>query len=281
MKIIISRKGLDSSNGGASPIFCDDDGRMVSVPIPADNSCIKYSDIHWQSEVGDNNLGNVVKQLSDCSIKSIYKSVKSDGLTHLDPDLRCDALKNRAINWRPLFGQADAAQAHLHNQGVGRGDLFLFFGRFSPIEGSKERYKWKEESKHVIWGWLQIDEVLTIGNEVSADIKSKYPWAMCHPHFSHPQRGEKNTVYIAREKLSLNGDTDLPGAGVFTHFSEDLQLTDPEQKRRSVWKLPKWFYPDNGKKPLTYHDNMDRWEKKNGCAQLQSVSHRARICAGL
>ncbi len=123
----------------------------------------------------------------------------------------------------------------------------------------------------MIWGWLQIDEVLTIGNEVSADIKSKYPWAMCHPHFSHPQRGEKNTVYIAREKLSLNGDTDLPGAGVFTHFSEDLQLTDPEQKRRSVWKLPKWFYPDNGKKPLTYHDNMDRWEKKNGCAQLQSA----------
>ncbi len=95
MKIIISRKGLDSSNGGASPIFCDDDGRMVSVPIPADNSCIKYSDIHWQSEVGDNNLGNVVKQLSHSSIKSIDKSVKSDGLTHLDPDLRWDALERQ------------------------------------------------------------------------------------------------------------------------------------------------------------------------------------------
>ena len=34
MKIILSRKGFDSANGGAaSPLF--DDGSAVSLPIPA------------------------------------------------------------------------------------------------------------------------------------------------------------------------------------------------------------------------------------------------------
>ena len=36
MKVILSRKGFDSSNGGiVSPIF--EDGTMVSFPIPSDD----------------------------------------------------------------------------------------------------------------------------------------------------------------------------------------------------------------------------------------------------
>ncbi|WP_418483231.1 hypothetical protein [Dysosmobacter sp.] len=36
MKIILSRKGFDSANGGiVSPIF--EDGTMVSFPIPSDD----------------------------------------------------------------------------------------------------------------------------------------------------------------------------------------------------------------------------------------------------
>jgi len=49
-KIILSRKGFDSANGGmASPIFPD--GRLISLPIPEDpkkkteDFSVKYSDI--------------------------------------------------------------------------------------------------------------------------------------------------------------------------------------------------------------------------------------------
>ena len=49
MKIILSRKGFDSANGGiVSPIF--EDGTMVSFPIPSDDEdtydSLYYNGIH-------------------------------------------------------------------------------------------------------------------------------------------------------------------------------------------------------------------------------------------
>ena len=55
MKLILSRKGFDSSSGGyPSPIFPDD--TLCSLPIPDCYSKIKYSDIRH----GDTNIGEVV-----------------------------------------------------------------------------------------------------------------------------------------------------------------------------------------------------------------------------
>ena len=49
MKLILSRKGFDSSYGKVpSPIFPDD--RMLSLPIPDKSSVIKYSDISSGTE---------------------------------------------------------------------------------------------------------------------------------------------------------------------------------------------------------------------------------------
>lgn len=59
MKIILSRKGFDSSNGGcASPIFPD--GRLVSLPIPASNAPADFSDVGFDGL----NIGQVVADLS-------------------------------------------------------------------------------------------------------------------------------------------------------------------------------------------------------------------------
>ena len=45
MKVILSRKGFDSANGGqASPILPD--GTMLSLPIPSHDD-IPFSKIHW------------------------------------------------------------------------------------------------------------------------------------------------------------------------------------------------------------------------------------------
>jgi hypothetical protein len=44
MQLIFSRKGFDSTyGGGASPILPD--GTMLSIPIPEENSGIRYADL--------------------------------------------------------------------------------------------------------------------------------------------------------------------------------------------------------------------------------------------
>ncbi len=45
MKLVLSRKGFDASNGGvASPILPD--GTMCSLPIPDRNSSVRFSDLY-------------------------------------------------------------------------------------------------------------------------------------------------------------------------------------------------------------------------------------------
>ncbi|NLS76228.1 MAG: hypothetical protein GXY76_03110, partial [Chloroflexi bacterium] len=109
MKLVFSRKGFDSAAGGMpSPILPD--GRLVSLPILDSRSRIRYGDITSDGR----SLGPLVDQLSDGRVRSHWRA-------HLDPDLVRESLL-RSPGWRPLFGQAGAAQGHLRNHGVGPGD---------------------------------------------------------------------------------------------------------------------------------------------------------------
>ena len=153
MKLILSRKGFDSSAGGVpSPIYPD--GRMVSLPIPDKKSDVTYSDISCEGD----SLGPLVAQLTGGRIPSHYRA-------HIDPDLVQESLP-RLAGWRPIFGQTGPAQSHLRNNGVGPGDLFLFFGLFRRVEGRDGAYTWTTNARpcHVIWGWLQVAEVLQLGS---------------------------------------------------------------------------------------------------------------------
>ena len=83
MKLILSRKGFDSSYGGcASPIFPD--SALYSLPIPDCYSNITYGDIRH----GDTNIGEMVEDLTD-------KDVKRDHYAHLDPDINLRSLSTR------------------------------------------------------------------------------------------------------------------------------------------------------------------------------------------
>ena len=262
MKIIFSRKGFDSSSGGKpSPILPD--GRMVSLPIPSKQSPkqspIRYKDILWQ----EYNLGRFVSDLTGGRISASH-------FAHLDPDIRSESL-SRLSEWRPIFGQTGKAQGHLRKNGVQAGDVFLFFGLFQNVIQSSGKFKWDTSSprRHVLWGWLQIDEVL----KVDGCNLSKYKWAKYHPHF-HCNFGINNTVYIARKNLKLPAVSSggLTGAGVFPRFSEQLVLTAPTTTKTSQWLLPQWFYPRDGKCPLTYHKKLDRWQRTKNGTRLNSVA---------
>jgi len=265
MRIIFSRKGFDSSFGGKpSPIMPD--GRMVSLPIPSKQSpkqspTIRYKDIHWQGY----DLGMFVSDLTGGCISASY-------FAHLDPDIRSESLFHRHSEWRPLFGQTGIAQGHLRNNSVQAGDIFLFFGLFRDVIQSSEKLEWNRHSqrRHVLWGWLQIDEVL----KVDGCNLSKYEWATYHPHFHRKKPEPNNTLYIARKYLTLPGVSScvLAGAGVFSHFSEQLVLTAPAATTTCQWELPQWFYPRDGKCPLTYHADLARWQRTKNSTRLNAVA---------
>ncbi|MED5207329.1 MAG: hypothetical protein VX465_11920, partial [Pseudomonadota bacterium] len=136
MRIIFSRKGFDSaSGGGPSPIVA---GRPVSLPIPAGEAS--------HTTYGDLGLG-------DHAAHASRGKLGAEDLCHHDPMFTGDGVC--------LFGQCGAAQTHLANQGVGEGDVFLFFGLFREAGG---------EPHHRIYGWCEIAEIIDLTESVPQDL---------------------------------------------------------------------------------------------------------------
>ena len=259
MKLILSRKGFDSSIGGCpSPIFPD--GTLCSLPIPDCYSEIKYGDISH----GDMNIGEVVADLT--RRRQPQNRIGPESRAHLDPDINDAAYSPREKGWCPLLGQSGGAQGHLRNQGVQIGDVFLFFGLYRKVEKTSDRWNFVKDApeQHILWGWLQIGEIRKV-DELAED---ELPWAHYHPHL-YPSRGQDstNTLYIASEALDLGDGPITPGAGRFPRFHRSLVLTEPG-KSVSYWRLPRCFYPDAGKPPLTYHVNLN-WKQDDEYAYVQ------------
>ena len=244
MRIILSRKGFDTSAGGVpSPILPD--GRLISLPIPDKRSSVQYR--HLQQ--ADIKLGALVKQLTRDRITGIAGA-------HLDPDLVADCYP-RSPGWKPVLGQTGSAQGHLRKQGVVAGDLFLFFGLYREVKKVNRRWRYLPGSlpRHLLWGWLQIGEIVTVDELLPGEL----PWLKYHPHM-HGEPDANNNLYIAADRLAIDGlETEAPGAGVFERFSPQRCLTAPESKKPSLWRLPGWFYP-NGREPLSYHNRQERWQ---------------------
>lgn len=257
MKVILSRKGFDAEAGGcASPIF--EDGSFLSLPIPDERfSRVSFSDIGR-----DKRVGTLVQDLT-CRWK---EPVKESHRVHLDPDLRIDS-RSRKRGWRPMFGQSDAAQRHLHKMNVMEGDIFLFFGWFRRVEQHDGRFRYQPSAPdiHMLFGWLKVGEIWRQIREVWRDSKDKEldipEWAQDHPHASADWSG--NTIYVAQSDTGH-------AAGTFRSATDELILTR-KGDTRSRWCLPKWFHPSRRKSTLSYHSNLGRWDQDKNHAYLQSV----------
>ena len=228
MKVILSRKGFDSSNGGCpSPILPD--GTLLSLPIPSDDRD-SYDELVYEGK----SYADILKQL---------RPRRSYNHCHVDPDLRPNLRVTDVNGWAPAFGQIDAAQGLLSNAGVGPGDLFLFFGWFRPVENSVSGYRFRKKHEgdfyswadmHVIYGYMQVGAVLTDPCEIS-----KYAW---HPHASASRlKNRTNALYLPSEHLSL--DSNMPGWGTLD-FRNDRVLT-MEGKNRGTWNPLSFFMPEH------------------------------------
>ena len=221
MKIIFSRKGFDSSSGGGpSPIV---EGKPISLPIPAGTAS--------ETTYGDLGLGEYAAKASRAKLDAA-------DLCHHDPMF--------LSNGTCAFGQHSAAQTHLLGQGVGLGDVFLFFGLFAEEETS--------EPHHRIFGYLKVEEMIPLADGIPQDLVD-----IKHPH--------------ALEMHSAN-DCIWRGEGRTTQrASEALRLTVPEGPP-SLWKRPDWLK----KGGLSYHDRADRWLRGG---RLKSVARGQEFVADI
>lgn len=219
MKIILSRKGFDSSYGKqANPILPD--GTLLSLPIPDDDGNNTFSSLNWN--------GTSYYDI----IHSLKPKANIINECHLDPDLRKD-VKDRLPGWKPAFGQSKAALSHLQNMGVGEGDLFLFFGWFRETEMNQGKLIYKRKSKdlHIIYGYMQIGEIID-------DPKSDVPdWLKEHPHVSDKKNRKNNAIYLPTDKLSFIPS--FNGCGLLNYRKDRVLTKDGMSKGK--WDLPEFF----------------------------------------
>ena len=226
MKVILSRKGFDASNGGCpSPIMPD--GTLLSLPIPT-NDRDRYEDLSWNGV----NYAALLWQL---------RPGRAFSHCHVDPDLRPGLRAGLAEGWKPAFGQAGAAQGVMANAGVEQGDLILFFGWFRRVEQGPDGYRFVRKSAdffgsadlHVIYGYLQIGEILTDPEKIAA-----YRW---HPHASGRFQNRPNALYLPAAQLSWNPEK--AGYGTLD-FRADRVLT-MAHKGRATWNAKPFLMPEH------------------------------------
>lgn len=203
MRIIFSRKGFDSaSGGGPSPIV---DGRPLSLPIP-DTRQLSLT------TYGDLGLGDHAAQASKGKLGA-------GDLCHHDPMF--------LDSGECLFGQCGAAQTHLFNQGVGKGDVFVFFGLFNE-EATGEPH-------HRIFGYQWIERIIDLSRETPPDLL-----AVNHPHAIGRHRSN-DVIYRGEGRTARRA-------------SEALRLTVAGGPL-TLWNRPDWLKRGG----LSYHDRADRW----------------------
>lgn len=214
MRIVLSRKGFDSAVGRVpSPIGS---GRPISLPIPATRGSVTTYD--------DLGLGDLVERLT-------RRRIGRDHLCHQDPMF---------IDGQCIFGQCDAAQSHLTNQGVGIGDVFLFFGLFAD-EGSGERH-------HRFYGYMRVAEKHHV--EAICDAIRDELVRLRHPHV-FGVRSANNTIYR--------------GEGCTASYAHDTLRLTRTGGPLSRWTVPKWL----GQRGLSYHSRPTRWI---GDSELDAVA---------
>lgn len=232
MKIIFSRKGVDSAAGRcASPLI---DERPISLPIPTNMPTpTTYGALSGE-------LARLAHDLSGGRLSG-------DQPCHLDPDLVHSALDRRPAGWRGTLGQASSALSHLRNQQVGTGDLFLFWGLYRPVQNQGGTWRYCGPRQHAIFGWLHIGSVCRIEGD-GADALRRYPWLRDHPHVRAGWTAP-NAVYVASPSVTLAGRR-FPGSGV---FRRGHRLTAGDSALPSIWAVPDWLDPQVGGAGLTYH----------------------------
>lgn len=198
MKVILSRKGFDSSAGGKpSPILGK---QMLSIPIPEGWSGVSYENLIFHHEGKDFTYR---KLLEDLNCRQFMEC-------HLDPDIRPGLCNKREGIFSPAFGQSGAQATELKD--IEEGDIFLFFGTFRQCHYDDKNgfaFEKKAQEIHAIWGYLEVGEIIQWdkkqGDDISAPIKSARELGLeRHPHVQTEWiRKDNNRLFLPTRSSSF------------------------------------------------------------------------------
>jgi hypothetical protein len=239
MKIIFSRKGFDTSNGGFPNLILPD-GTMFAIPIPDKKQKFRYGNLDFTYE--GENIFKIINDVTNNRIKYSSKKKKRVVTKSIDYCTSAFTAHNDPFFHKEFgyfLGQQYSAQGHLDKNNVGKGDLFLFFGNFREIEKDDGQWQFVRNKyvRHVLFGWLQIDNVTNL-NDFSQKEKllQTYPFLESHPHINYNY--PKNTLYSPSTKaMEINGTKlGVKGSGQFK-YSASINIGDPCKQRLTAWVL--------------------------------------------
>ncbi|MDP8232273.1 MAG: hypothetical protein P9L91_06330, partial [Candidatus Zophobacter franzmannii] len=196
-----------------------------------------------------------------------------DMLVHLDPDISENVYDRGNNEWGPMFGQDGSAQGHLRKQTIGKGDIFLFFGLYGWVSKNEGKYRYVRGEKkfHMLWGLMQIEDVIHFDNP--DEINRVKEWMKSHPHF-YLQGAKQNTLYIGRKDLIVDGKLIAQncGTGTFEKYRDELQLTRKGSHKLTDWLVPSFLFNSDKKKLPTYHQNHNLWNQEEDKYNLKAAS---------
>ncbi|MBR5916195.1 MAG: hypothetical protein IKZ57_07095 [Spirochaetia bacterium] len=265
MKVILSRKGFDSSYGGFPSIILPKEmGRkMISFPIPEKGEREKDEKGKYTNKtkigiegIGAENIKFVLDDKSELTLAEIFSQLhfKEDKIKiagekqsfkntifHYDPAIQTiydtDGNETRGLHGYAAFGQSKAAAGHLLNKGIKEGDIFLFFGTFKNTELREEKITYKREKEfHALWGYMVVDDVISVDNVDNEEgkkqfekYKNKYPGLKDHPHFMNRnnkyEKSDKNIIICGKNFGTFN-------------FKKNIHKLTRDGKSKSYWDIP-------------------------------------------
>jgi len=239
MRIILSRKGFDSSYGSHPSIILPDN-KMISFPIPVTQPEIGIAaeDILYVE------LGKTLDELlHELNIKNHYAY-------HVDPEIQNIKIADKVSFFDRGYGtlgQSGAAASHLANNHISSIEIsknepavFIFFGLFSKTKRENGKLKYDGKPFHAIFGYVIADEavkVSTISDTVHPELKS-------HLHYINQfEANKKKDEYIKHDRNIIFKGKQF---GTFK-YSEDLRLTVNDSDRTTRWGTPDFI------KSMTYN----------------------------
>ncbi|MDO8635797.1 MAG: hypothetical protein Q7R34_06060 [Dehalococcoidia bacterium] len=247
-KVVLSRKGFDSSAGHGYSPFDPETGKYIVLPIPDEEIAgnfgngTKFEDIKLQPNyLNGINVSNLRDLISHELLHygSEAKNESRKKYAHFDPWLgHCPWLTPGSDHHVGAFGPSGPAQTHLQNQGVDVGSLFLFFSRFKPIRGRPDNLGIRVnplKGVYFLYGWLKVG-----GKATSFDRVRKDKLLSRHPHATK-DLDENYPIYIAKPYL-FDG-SGIAGCGYFPKLTKSLLLTSEKYfETPSTWELPGFFF---------------------------------------
>ena len=220
MKVILSRKGVDSGNCAVNNLIVNEKNFIV-FPIPYENEIFCYQDIKLYANLWPKLFKN----------NKFKKELAPQKTCHLDPNIQ-NFLQEK--NFIASFGQSGGAQTQLDKQNIGIGDIFLFWSGFDKVTEQAADFTPDKffKNKHVIYGFIVVGDIIRTYNLDETQCKayeSKYPSLVNNPHWNEEnyKNNKNNTIYVAKQN----------GFGMFK-FNEKLILTAPYSSARTNWLVP-------------------------------------------